>query len=146
MPNRVRLLNWARLLGAEWRGGVEMNIRRGNPIVTGIPASYGKKSGIVVTVQDLLSGQGVPDDKMLVVVGEMIPPELALLPYSIGAIVTDEGGALCHGAIVAREMGIPCVVGTGNATLRLKPGMKVTVDGRAGCVYIDQCGDSSTSR
>ena len=44
------------------------------------------------------------------------------------AIVTDKGGRTCHAAIVSRELGIPCIVGTGNATAVLKSGMPVTVD------------------
>jgi pyruvate,water dikinase len=51
------------------------------------------------------------------------------------AIVTDTGGALSHAAIVSRELGIPCVVGTRNATQVLKDGMKIEVDGTNGFVF-----------
>jgi pyruvate, water dikinase len=51
------------------------------------------------------------------------------------AIVTDGGGMTCHAAIVSREMGLPCVVGTRNATKVLKDKMLVTVDGTHGVVY-----------
>jgi pyruvate,water dikinase len=51
------------------------------------------------------------------------------------AIVTDAGGRTCHAAIVSRELGIPCVVGTGNATTSLKNGQVITVDGKNGVVY-----------
>ncbi|MBI2504543.1 MAG: hypothetical protein HYW07_15080 [Candidatus Latescibacteria bacterium] len=44
------------------------------------------------------------------------------------------GGTLCHAAIIARERGIPCVVGTGEATRRIRPRMLVEVDGTAGVV------------
>jgi pyruvate,water dikinase len=50
-------------------------------------------------------------------------------------IATDRGGRTCHAAIVSRELGIPCVVGTGNATNVLKPDQVVTVDGSQGKVY-----------
>ncbi len=50
----------------------------------------------------------------------------------LGAIVTDRGGVLSHAAIVSRESGIPCVVGTGEATRRLADGARVVVDGSAG--------------
>jgi phosphoenolpyruvate-protein kinase (PTS system EI component) len=50
--------------------------------------------------------------------------------------VTDVGGLLSHGAIIARDLGIPCVVNTGNATSKLRSGMNVTVDGTAGTVTI----------
>lgn len=51
------------------------------------------------------------------------------------AIVTDTGGVLCHTAIIARELNIPCVVGTRNATKILKDGQEVVVDGKEGTVY-----------
>jgi len=50
------------------------------------------------------------------------------------AVVTDVGGLLSHPTVVAREYGIPCVVGTGDATLRLHDGQIVEVDGTAGVV------------
>lgn len=52
------------------------------------------------------------------------------------AIITDVGAPLSHAAIVARELGIPAVVGCGNATLRLKTGDRVIVDGGQGTVHI----------
>ena len=52
------------------------------------------------------------------------------------AVITDVGAPLSHAAIVARELGIPAVVGCGNATLRLKTGDRVIVDGGQGIVYI----------
>jgi phosphohistidine swiveling domain-containing protein len=51
-----------------------------------------------------------------------------LLPL-LGAVVTDQGGALCHTAIVAREFGLPAVVGTGDATARIPDGARIVVDG-----------------
>ena len=52
------------------------------------------------------------------------------------AIVTDVGGPLSHGSIVAREYGIPAVLGTGSATRRISSGQTITVDGSAGKVYL----------
>ena len=52
------------------------------------------------------------------------------------AVVTDVGAPLSHAAIVARELGIPAVVGCGNATMRLKTGDRVRVDGGRGTVEI----------
>jgi pyruvate,water dikinase len=52
------------------------------------------------------------------------------------AVVTDVGGSLSHAAIVARELGIPAVVGCGDATSRLKTGDLVLVDGKRGVVEI----------
>jgi pyruvate,water dikinase len=52
------------------------------------------------------------------------------------AVVTDIGGPLSHGSIVAREFGIPAVLGTGVATHRITSGQTITVDGNAGLVVI----------
>ena len=51
------------------------------------------------------------------------------------AIVTNRGGRTCHAAIVSRELGIPCVVGTDTATKVLKDAGMITVDGKSGMVY-----------
>jgi pyruvate,water dikinase len=56
------------------------------------------------------------------------------------AVVTDVGGPLSHGSIVAREYGIPAVLGTGVATRRIVSGQRVEVDGAAGTVTILQSG------
>mgnify|MGYP002336461193 CR=1 FL=1 len=58
-----------------------------------------------------------------------------LTPLEYGVIVTDEGGMTAHAAIVSRELGIPCVVGTQEGTGRIADGMVVTVDAREGVVY-----------
>jgi pyruvate,water dikinase len=54
----------------------------------------------------------------------------------ISAIVTDAGGVLSHSAVVAREFMIPAVVGTGDATRKIKDGDKIRVDGNTGKVQI----------
>ena len=54
----------------------------------------------------------------------------------IGACVCDTGGSLTHAAIVSREYGIPCVVGTAIATQAIKTGDRIRVDGRAGTVHV----------
>jgi pyruvate,water dikinase len=51
-------------------------------------------------------------------------------------VVTDIGGPLSHGSIVAREFGIPAVLGTGVATRRIQTGQRITVDGSAGAVEL----------
>ena len=62
-------------------------------------------------------------------------PAMIMIISQAGAIVTDIGGITSHPAIVARELGIPCVVGTEKATKVLKDGMKIMVDGKKGVVY-----------
>ncbi len=70
-----------------------------------------------------------------VLVTEMTTPDFVPAMRKAIAIITDTGGRTCHAAIVSRELGIPCVVGTGTATHLLKNGQIVTVDGAKGQVY-----------
>jgi len=64
----------------------------------------------------------------------MTAPDWVPLMRRASAIVTDSGGMTCHAAIVSRELGIPCVVGAGDATEKLRNGEAVTVDGASGQV------------
>ena len=70
-----------------------------------------------------------------VLVASMTSPDWVPILRRAAALVTDQGGMTCHAAIVSRELGIPSVVGTENATTRLHDGDTVTVDGKRGKVY-----------
>jgi pyruvate,water dikinase len=62
-------------------------------------------------------------------------------------LVTDVGGVLAHGSIVAREYGIPAVLGTGIATTRIRSGQTISVDGDAGTVtLLDRTGEADAER
>ena len=74
-----------------------------------------------------------PDDVLVAVTTD---PSWITLFLTAGALVVDVGGALSHAAIIARELGIPCVIGTGDGTSRIAPGVRVRVDGTAGTVEI----------
>ena len=69
-----------------------------------------------------------------VLVAHMTTPDWVPLMRRAAAIVTDSGGMTCHAAIVSRELGIPCLVGTGSATETLRDGELVTVDAGKGVV------------
>jgi pyruvate,water dikinase len=71
-----------------------------------------------------------------VLVAEITTPAWTPLFAMAAAVVTDIGGPLSHGSIVAREYGIPAVLGTGVATQRIESGQTVTVDGSAGTVSL----------
>ena len=64
----------------------------------------------------------------------MTRPEMVVAMKKATAIVTDEGGVTCHAAVVSRELNIPCIIGTRNATKFLKDGDKVEVDANKGIV------------
>ena len=73
-----------------------------------------------------------------VLVTDMTDPDWEPLMKKAAAIVTNKGGRTCHAAIIAREMGVPAIVGCGNATELLKNGLDVTIscaEGDVGFVY-----------
>ena len=102
-------------------------------LIHGLGASPGRGSGEVRVLASPDSDDGFKSGDVLV--AEMTTPDWVPLMKKASAIVTDGGGMTCHAAIVSREMGLPCVVGTRNATKVLKDQMLVTVDGTHGVVY-----------
>lgn len=105
----------------------------GNVILSGLGASPGAASGpvkIIYSINDLKK-----IEKGDVLVTEMTNPDMVVTMQRAAAIITDEGGITSHAAIVSREMGIPAVVGTGEATKKLKEGDIITVDGNFGKVF-----------
>ena len=102
-------------------------------LLSGSPASPGAAAGpvrIVVSASEIDRVQ-----KGDVLVAEMTTPDFVPAMKRAAAIVTDRGGRTCHAAIVSRELGVPCVVGAGEATTRLRNDQLVTVDGSQGKVY-----------
>jgi pyruvate,water dikinase len=100
--------------------------------LSGIGASAGAVEGRVRLVHDPESGAELEPGEILVC--HTTDPSWASLFLYASAVVIDIGGPISHGAIVAREMGIPCVINTKHGTERLRTGDLVRVDGRAGIV------------
>ncbi len=107
---------------------------KGKVLVKGLPASPGVASGKVHVLFDPKK-EGASFKQGEILVTRMTDPDWVPLMKKASAIVTDEGGMTAHAAIVSRELGIPCIVGTGNATKVLKTGMDVTVNATVGVVY-----------
>ena len=106
---------------------------KGEIILTGIAASPGIASGKIKIVEKLEDLQKISKGDILVT--KMTNPDMVVTMQKSAAIVTDEGGLTAHASIVSREMGIPCIVGTQEATTKLKEGEIITVDGFTGKVY-----------
>jgi len=105
----------------------------GDVLLSGLAASPGVASGTVKIIYSLDELSKVKKGNVLVT--KMTNPDMVVAMARSSAIVTDEGGITSHAAIISREMGIPAVVGTHNATERLKDGQLVTVDGFTGRVF-----------
>ena len=103
------------------------------PILSGLGASPGIASGKIKIVKTLADLNKIKKGDILVT--EMTNPDMVVIMQRASAIVTDEGGLTSHAAIVSREMGVPAVVGTKEATTKLKEEEIVTVDGFNGKIY-----------
>lgn len=106
-------------------------IIKGTSVGNKIGAGRASKIMSVKDIDDFKAGD--------VLVTEMTDPDWVPIMQIASAIVTDKGGRTCHAAIVSRELGIPCVVGTGNASELIKDGQDLTVScgggGDEGTVY-----------
>ena len=102
-------------------------------LLSGLAASVGRAAGRVRILTSPDQQRKFLDGEVLV--AEMTSPDWVPAMRRAAALITDGGGVTCHGAIVSRELQLPCVVGTGNATTSLSTGQEVTVDGRTGKVY-----------
>ena len=103
------------------------------PILKGQPASPGIGTGKVQIIKSAKEINKI--EKGDVLVTKMTSPDFVPAMKKVVAIVTDSGGQTSHAAIVSRELGIPCVVGTKEATKRLKNHDYITVNGSLGEIY-----------
>ena len=104
----------------------------GSVLVQGLAASSGRASGTVRVLRSPEEGDRLSAGEVLV--APMTSPDWVPTMRRAAALVTDGGGMTCHAAIVARELGLPCVVGARNATTVLREGEIVTVNGATGTV------------
>lgn len=113
---------------------LEKKVEEGIEELSGFSASPGKVRGVVKIL--LSSTEEKKMKKGDILVAGMTRPDYMGAIRKAKAIITDEGGITCHAAIVSRELGIPCIVGTKVATKVLKDGDKIEVDANKGLVKI----------
>jgi len=115
----------------------EYKLQKHGPIIVR-GQSVGNKIGAGVANR-IMGISGIENFKPgQVLVTDMTDPDWEPIMKIAGAIVTDKGGRTCHAAIVSRELGIPCIVGTNNASRKIKSGKKITIscaEGEEGYVY-----------
>ncbi|MBM4423757.1 MAG: hypothetical protein FJ030_10235 [Chloroflexi bacterium] len=118
-----------------WAKMLSWNRNSAGNVLTGVASSAGKVTG---TARVLFSPEDFGKMKHgdVLVAGTTTPAWTPLFAMA-SAVVTDVGGPLSHGSIVAREYGIPAVVSTGMATRRIADGQTITVDGNAGIVSLN---------
>ena len=113
---------------------IEGSVNEGEVSVRGFPGSAGVVEAPVRVLSDAADGAALQPGEVLVTTITNVG-WTPLFPRA-AAVITDVGAPLSHAAIVARELGIPAVVGCGNATMRLRTGDRVRVDGTAGTVEV----------
>jgi pyruvate, water dikinase len=101
-------------------------------LLRGLGGAPGSASGAARILTSLADAASLKEGDVLVT--HMTAPDWLPLLRRAVAVITDSGGMTCHSAIVSRELGIPCVVGTGEATSKLRDGEIVTVDATHGIV------------
>ena len=102
-------------------------------VLSGVGVSAGVAEGLVRVVVDPADPEMEPGE---ILVAHTTDPAWASVMFLASALVVDIGGLLSHAAVVARELGIPCVMNTGNGTRALRSGDRCRVDGAAGTVEI----------
>ena len=107
-------------------------------ILQGAPASGGMVTGLARVILDPTSARLEPGE---ILVAPSTDPGWTPLFLTAGGLVMEMGGAMSHGAVVAREYGIPAVVGVPDATERIATGQRITVDGSTGTIGIQPQSD-----
>ncbi|HEY8838178.1 MAG TPA: PEP-utilizing enzyme [Dehalococcoidia bacterium] len=108
----------------------------GDPkLINGLPAARGTATGTARVVRTLADAGRLEEGDILVC--EMTTPAWTPLFASLTGVVADSGGALSHCAVVAREYGLPCVVGTRTGSRTIPDGARITIDGGQGIVRIE---------
>ena len=102
--------------------------------LSGTPASAGRVTGVARVILDPEGAQIGPGE---ILVAPSTDPGWTPLFLTAGGLVMEMGGAMSHGSVVAREYGIPAVVGVPLATTRITTGQRITVDGGAGTITIE---------
>lgn len=105
-------------------------------ILSGAAASPGVATGIVKVLKSPDETDKVKEGDILV--AQMTTPDYVPAMKRAAAIVTDQGGQTSHAAIVSRELGVPCIVGTKLATVKMKTGKVYTVDANKGDIYLGE--------
>ncbi len=147
--------NWKALI-AERRAAYERELRRRQVprVLVSDGRAFYEGVGASTDTGDVISGSpvspGVVERIVHVVLGprgtQLVPSEILVCPgtdpawtplfMAAGGLVTEVGGMMTHGSVVAREYGIPAVVGVHQATIRLKDGQRIKVDGTQGKIIV----------
>ncbi len=133
--SRKKLPNYAENYATEKTLYTDNTVNELNFMIKALGAAPGKVVNQAAILLDYRKQyQTIPPHKVLIV--KSITPDLLPLMKNAAAVISEQGGMTCHAAIIARELGIPAIVGAKNATKLIKNGETVLVDGDQGKIYI----------
>lgn len=101
--------------------------------LVGLPVSAGTVEGRARVILDMATADLAPGD---ILVTTHTDPSWSPLFVAVSGLVTEVGGLMTHGAVIAREYGLPAVVGVDHATRRIQDGQRIRVNGTAGSIEI----------
>ena len=114
----------------------DTHARDDNATFTGTTACTGRVTGPARVLRDVTESERLSPGDILVT--KQTDPGWGPVFFLIAGLVIERGGMLSHGAILAREFGIPCVVGIREATRAIPDGATITVDADRGCVHVQR--------
>ena len=115
---------------------IQTNIFENEKQIIGIPASVGKRSGVPVFLKENPQSKEYLKNKILL--ADYTDPGWVPALMEVSAIITAEGGMLCHAAIIARELGVPCICGIGHKSIDiLSQKSFIKLDGRTGIIEFE---------
>ena len=128
-------IDWNRIVGKLYDNYIPKIVLNTDDYVFGQIGCRGKSRGVarIVSVEQLESNDYIFNENDILIC-QMTSPDYVPLMKKAKGIITDEGGILSHAAIVSRELKIPCIVGTGNATIKIKDGQLIEIDAENGVV------------
>lgn len=115
---------------------INQDAEPGDELASGYGASPGIATGPARVIKDIDDAGQIDDGD--VIVTEMTAPDMVPAMQRSAGIVTDNGGMTSHAAIVSRELGVPAIVGCGEATDTVADGQRVTLDGEKGTIVVGE--------
>ena len=125
-------------------GGTARGERASEPVLTGLGVGSRRASGVVRVLGGPDEGAKLAAGEVLV--AEMTSPDWVPIMRRAAGLITNAGGSTCHAAIVSRELGVPAIVGTRQATSTLRDGDLVTLEPTAGQVFRGLIGDTAAEQ
>ncbi len=116
---------------------LNINVPNGYVVLSNAFSKFLEDNNIYDSINELLNYEDINNvEKGDIIITSMTTPDYVAAMEKAKGFITDEGGVTCHAAIVSREFNVPCIVGTNNATKKIKNGQTIELDAYKGIVTI----------